>query len=304
MPLKPLSDPKSLSTRIMGQIKGWGATIPLVLSLMVCNALQMASLLAFPFSRRLFRRINREVANAWWCACDSWGQAAWKIDVQITGDTLPHGENVLVVANHQSMTDITTLFRLARQKGRLGDLKWLVKDLLKYVPGVGWGLFFLDSIFLKRDWKTDRAYLEKTLAKYSREKIPIWTISFVEGTRVRPHKIEAGQAYARENNLPVLDHLLLPRTKGFTAIVHGLRAHLDAVYDTTIGYESGIPSLWQWAKGYVHRVHVHVVRHPMDSLPEDETALVEWLRARYVEKDQRLARFYETGSFGDDEAKV
>lgn len=44
----------------------------------------------------------------------------------------------------------------------LGDMKWMVKDIIKYVPGVGWGMLFLDCIFVKRDWTTDKESIRKT----------------------------------------------------------------------------------------------------------------------------------------------
>ena len=109
MPLPPLQEPKSLMTRIWGQTKACVATVPLALALLVSNALQMASLVFFPFSRRLFRRANREIANAWWGACDLWAEHWWKIDIEITGDNIPAEENAMVISNHQSMADITTL---------------------------------------------------------------------------------------------------------------------------------------------------------------------------------------------------
>ena len=74
----------------------------------------------------------------------------------ISGDELPQTENAVVIANHQSMTDVQALFLLARKAGRLGDLKWFVKNSLKYVPGIGWGMVFLDCLFVKRDWTADR----------------------------------------------------------------------------------------------------------------------------------------------------
>jgi len=123
----------------------------------------------------------------------------------------------------------------------------------------------------------------------------MWAISFVEGTRQRPHKLRGSQAFAAERGLPRLEHLLMPRTKGFVATVQGLGDHLDAVYDVTIGYEDGFPSLWQWAKGYVHRVHLHVRRFPRSELPGSDEELADWLYARFQEKDLRLARYYETG---------
>ena len=34
------------------------------------------------------------------------------------------------------------------------------------------------------------------------------------GTRINEEKIKQGQAFAKERKLPLLDHVLLPRTKG------------------------------------------------------------------------------------------
>ncbi|HIA02529.1 MAG TPA: acyltransferase [Myxococcales bacterium] len=295
MPLPPLKDPSGVGSRILGQIKGWTAAILLFLAVLVCNVLQMASLAFWPFSRAIVRKLNREIANAWWTMCDLWSERLWNIEVEIVGDDIPSGENVLIVSNHQTMSDISTLFRFARSKGRLGDLKWFVKDALKYIPGIGWGMVFLDCVFLKRNWTRDRDSLERTFGKFKREQIPMWTITFAEGTRLLPHKLERSRAFAVERGLPQLNHLLLPRTKGFVAAVQGLREHLDAVYDATIAYENGVPSLWQWAKGYVQKAHLHVRRFPMDELPRDDAALNEWLYARFQEKDARLAHYYEHG---------
>lgn len=288
MPLAPLNDPSHIGPRLMGLTKGWVSGIPLFGLVLVCNALQVASLVFWPFSRRLVRRLNRQIAWAWWTLCDVWAEHGWGIDVRITGDEIPALENAIVVSNHQSMSDITTLFRLARRKGRLGDLKWFVKDALKYVPGIGWGMVFLDCVFLKRDWKTDRAGLSKTLGKFSRENIPIWTISFVEGTRYRPHKLAKSQAFASSKGLPTLNHLLVPRHRGFVATVHGLRSHIDAVYDATIAYVDGVPSLWQWAKGQARVVHLRVKRYPVETLPTTDEGLKDWLIERFVEKDAWL----------------
>jgi len=295
MSWKPLPEPDAVSARLLGLVKGCFSATVLFLSVLVCNVLQMSSLVFWPISRPLVRKLNREIANAWWSLCDLWAEHWWKIDIKIVGDEIPSGENALVVANHRTMADITTLFRLARRKGRLGDLKWFVKDALKYVPGVGWGMVFLDCIFLKRDWNLDRAGFDRTFGKFKREGIAMWAVSFVEGTRLRPDKLARSQAFATERGLPSLEHLLLPRTKGFVATVEGLGDHIDAVYDTTIAYEGGTPSLWQWAKGYVHRVHLHVRRFPVDELPHSSEELADWLYARYREKDERLARYLQSG---------
>ena len=76
-----------------------------------------------------------------------------------------------------------------------------------------------------------------------------------------------------------------------------MRGHVDAVYDLTIGYVGGVPTLWQWTKGYVRKVHLDVRRYTIDALPENEEALSDWLIKRFEEKDLRLDSFYREGTF-------
>jgi len=156
---------------------------------------------------------------------------------------------------------------------------------------------FLDCVFVERKWTTDRASIERTFGRIVGERVPIWLVSFVEGTRVTERKIERSRQYAREHDLPELRHLLVPRTKGFVATVEGLRVHLDAVYDVTIGYVGGVPTLWQYTKGFAHEAHLHVRRFPIASLPEPAEELAEWLVVRFAEKDALLDHYYRYGAF-------
>jgi 1-acyl-sn-glycerol-3-phosphate acyltransferase len=217
----------------------------------------------------------------------------------MTGDAVPDLENSIVISNHQQMPDIIAIMALAWRKKRLGDLKWFVKDILKYVPGVGWGMLFLDCLFVKRSWESDENRLHSIFSKFLREKIPIWLVSFSEGTRFTPAKLVRSQEYARKMGWPEPRHVLVPRTKGIVASVRGLRGHIQAVYDITIGYPAGIPTLWQFAQGYVRCVHLRVRRFPVEELPRDPEAMSTWLRARFEEKDGLMAHFLEHSEFPD-----
>jgi len=292
MPLSPLQGPDSISLKLLGLTKGLISSSFLFISLIIINCLQFLSLLILPLSKSLFRSINRFFANTWWSACDLWAEHCWKINVQLTGDEIPEKENAILVSNHQDMADITSLFRVARSKKRLGDIKWFVKDLLKFVPGIGWGMIFLDCIFLKRNWNSDKEYVNNMFSKYEKYNIPIWAISFVEGTRLRPSKLSISQSYAKRNGLTPLKHLLTPRTKGFAATVRGLRNHLDAVYDVTIIYTDGVPTLWQWAQGYVKNVNIHIKRFSIEDLPIGQEDLSSWLIGRFEIKDKLLNNYY------------
>lgn len=297
MPLPPLIDPPDAQARWLAAAKVGPVVGVLSGTLLGLNALQTLSTALIPFAPGSFRAFNRWAANTWWGLCVTAARRLNDVELVVTGDPIPLRENAIVVANHQNMPDITFLMDFASRKERLGDMKWIVKDPIKYVPGVGWGMLFLDCVFVKRDWTRDRESVRRTFAKLRDHQIPVWLISFSEGTRITPAKLAKSQAYAREHGLPEPRHTLLPRTKGFVATVEGLRDHVTAVYDLTLGYERGVPTLTQFVKGYVPRAHLHARRYPVETLPTDEEGLGEWIRARFREKDDLLDHFYAQDAF-------
>ena len=105
------------------------------------------------------------------------------------------------------------------------------------------------------------------------------------------------QAYARQKGLPILHNVLLPRTKGVEATVMEISDLLDAVYDVTIGYEKPFSAL-DLCRGSVNtRVHLHVRRHPIASLPKTGRAITQWLIEQWSEKDALLEEFHASKSF-------
>ncbi|PIE05928.1 MAG: hypothetical protein CSA75_02185 [Sorangium cellulosum] len=297
MPLVPLSAPTRRRDRIQKVCCAVPVASALGTTLLVANAIQMASLTLRPFSRSAFRSANRWLANTWWGWCVTWGQILYDINIIVSGDDVPMRENAIVVANHQDMADIPFLMNLAIKKDRLGDMKWFVKKNIKYVPGVGWGMVFLDCLFVERQWMSDHASIEATFKRLIDDDVPVWLITFIEGTRVNQEKLANSQAYALSHGLKPLRHVLTPRTKGFVASVQGLRTHIDAVYDITIGYENGVPNLWQYIQGLAKRAHLHVRRYPINALPQSDEKVSRWIHERFVEKDELLEHFYRHGSF-------
>lgn len=283
-----------MGRRVLGLAVGVLSFLYLVF---VLNTIQMLSILLRPISARAFRAVNR------WCARSIWG--FWVLEterlngteVRFTGDRVPPRENGLILANHQSMADVVALLCFAWRCQRLGDMKWFVKDVIKYFPGVGWGMLFLDCVFVKRDWAKDRDGIRGLFAKYKSEQIPIFLVSFLEGTRITPRKLEAAQQHAREKGLPLPEHTLIPRTRGFVATMLGLGDHLDAIYDVTIGYPGRVPGLFDAFSARVPRIELHVRRFAVDTLPAGEDALAEWALARYREKDALMKEFSATGRF-------
>ncbi len=302
MPLGPLEVPMT-PRRVWRIARGVVVWSFLVILLIFINFLQVLSLLFYPVSRRLVRTINTTMANFWWGACVLVARWINGTRILVKGDELPVGENAILIANHQEMPDITVVMDLALRKRRLGHLKFFVKNQLKRVPGVGWGMYLLGFPFLKRNWTSDRDSILRTFRRLIEGEAPMWLVIFPEGTRIRPHKLERAIAFARERGFAEPRHLLLPRPKGFIAAVQSLRGHATAVYDLTIGYEEGVSNLGQYITGAVDRVHLHVRRFPMEELPETDEELAAWLRQRWIEKDERLEEFYRTGEFPGPEVQ-
>lgn len=261
--------------------------------LLVANVFQVASLLLRPFSRSVYRRFNRFVANSWWGICVLWARHILRIHVEILGDAQCIKESAIIIINHQSMADVPVLMDLALKHHSLGDMKCFVKRSLLKVPGMGWGMAILEFPFLKRNWEADKENIHQIFARILQDKIPIWMMSFVEGTRLRPHKLARSQEYAKKAGLFHPENVLIPRTKGFVVTVQQLREHVQAVYDITIVYQKGVPSLWQFASGEAPLIKVRIKRYPVAALPESEEDLSDWLMRVFEEKNRFLAQQYQ-----------
>ena len=262
--------------------------IVLFLALLLINVIQVLSFTIYPFSKKGFRKVNTFLAGLWWGSCES--IMKWLgIDVVLSGDKVPEGENVILISNHQGWGDIPILFKLAKETKQIAHMKWFVKDILKYVPGLGWGMLFIDCLFVKRNWHKDKDKIQGTFRKFFENNIPIWLMIFPEGTRFRPHKLKRMEKMAKKKNLPNLSHVLYPRPRGFVASVQALRGHCHAVYDVTIIYEGEVPSFSDLFLGKVKKVNLHVRRFELDSLSDDMESLSDWIMERFCIKNEMIA---------------
>lgn len=208
-----------------------------------------------------------------------WGIMTRQIEVWggwnfvISGDEVPRLETVFAVSNHRFWLDWLIIMCLAARKGRLGAVKMFAKQVISLVPGIGWGMWLSDMVFLTRDWNSDLRRVNATFKRLRESQMPFWLVSHLEGTRLSQQKLLESQQFAKKTNKPVLEHCLLPRTKGFVATIQGLRTRLDAVYDITIVYDHmkmGAPSavglvLSHWLVKPID-VHIHIRRFPINEV--------------------------------------
>ncbi|KAI8380308.1 acyltransferase-domain-containing protein [Blakeslea trispora] len=261
------------------------------------NAIQVTSFILRPFSERLLVKINSTLVGTVWKVMQYVFERRKKAHVTFSGHPIPHQENALVLCNHQSWSDIYLIHSVANRRGMLKNCKYFVKDSIKYLPFFGWGMWLASFIFVKRAWTQDQRKIQSTFSTIKRLQTPAWIINYVEGSRITLKKLYDSQNFARERNYRVLDHLLLPRTKGFVCCVNEFRgSHIKYVYDFTIAYRHRkhpkrfvqaptmvrihLHSLWP-----DYEFHVHCRRFAIEDLPTDEEELSDWLRERWAEKD-------------------
>lgn len=265
--------------------------------LAILNVCQVLGLLIYPISVSTYRKYQRGIAFTIW---GWWGFAAQRIcglRVKVSGDVLTEKENAIVICNHQGMSDIIVILCHAFNLGTVTRSTWMAKDVLRYVPGLGWGLAFLDTVFLKRNWAKDEAGIKATFSKIIENKLPIWMISFPEGTRISEDKMIRSREFARQRNQKPMEHVLMPRAMGFLASVAGLRGHISAIYSLTIGYPGRVPSLIEIIRGDIDEVGLHVRRIPIAEIPTDKAQAAQWLTDEFRIKDQLLDTFVRTGVF-------
>ena len=220
-------------------------------------------------------------------------------------------QRMVLMANHQIYTDWLYLWWIAYTNGMHGRVYIVLKESLKKIPIIGWGMQMSRFIFLKRNWEQDRPRLAAHLKKLTRGLDPMWLMLFPEGTNLAPSTREKSKEWAEKKGIKDMKHTLLPRGTGLMFCLRELRGSLRWVYDCTIAYE-GVPrgqyaqDIYtlpaQFGQGKPPKcVHMHWRRFHISSIPlEDPIAFEVWLRARWIEKDYLIDFFYQHGRFPID----
>lgn len=208
--------------------------------------------------RRGCDRVLNGIAQTW-VAVNHLG-LAWtkKIRWKVTDvDHLKEKGWYLVLANHQSWTDIVVLQKVFHR--RLPFLKFFLKRELIYVPFLGLAWWALDFPFMKRSSAAAAVKRPKVQARDMAEtlkacekfkQVPIAVMNFAEGTRATVTKIlEKGSPFT---------HLLRPKAAGAAMVLAAMRDRLDTIVDVTVVYPEGPVNFWRFLCGKVREIWVHV----------------------------------------------
>ncbi|RUO95839.1 hypothetical protein BC936DRAFT_143117 [Jimgerdemannia flammicorona] len=290
-------------------------------------AAQFLGFVAWPFSRKLFRSYIRHTMELWTLHLVALNQyfapskLVLTVDESITRETVRLEDGIIVERDE----GIETILK-RDGKGRILGLKnmpWRVVLMANHqarclpcqCPRIRQNhskrRSQVDADIRMRKWSADRPIIESNLQRSATKSQPLWLIVFPEGTVISESNRKKSKSFAEKNDLTDLTYSLLPRSTGLNLCTTTLTPSVDYVYDLTIGYDGIKPGEIPekvytlrriYFQGmYPKRVHVHLRRFPLASLPTEDAAYATWLRDRWAEKDTLLAHFYAHGAFPGEE---
>ncbi|CAH2036388.1 unnamed protein product, partial [Thlaspi arvense] len=273
---------------------------------LIVNLIQLVFfIIVRPFSRSLYRRINKTVAELLWLQLiwliDWW--ACIKINLYADAETLEliGKEHALVLCNHRSDIDWLIGWVMAQRAGCLGSSLAIMKKEVKYLPIIGWSMWFSDYIFLDKSWSRDENTLKEGFKRLEDFPMTFWLALFVEELK----KLEAAQDYASSRSLPSPRNVLIPRTKGFVSAVSHIRSFVPAIYDCTFTVQNNqpTPTLLRMFSGQSSEVNLQMRRHKMTELPETDDGIAQWCQDLFITKDAQLEKYFTKDVFSDLEVQ-
>lgn len=129
---------------------------------------------------------------------------------------------------------------IAYTNGMHGRIYIVLKESLRRIPVIGWGMQLSQFIFLKRKWENDKPHLAAHLQKLNKPTDPMWLLLFPEGTNLASCTRQKSAQWAAKQGINDMRNLLLPRYTGLQFCLQQLHKSVDYVYDCTIAYE-GVP---------------------------------------------------------------
>lgn len=219
------------------------------------------------------------------------------------------GDRAIVIGNHQLYNDWMHIWWAAYTSRVHGGIFIILKDSLKHIPILGWGMQFFKFIFLTRKWSTDQEILTQGVGSLATtwKDFPAWLVIFPEGTTLSKNGVKKTKDYAEKAGKSVIPkNTLLPRSRGLRFCIEQLQGTVEYLYDATI-YYSGIPKGEYGEEYYTLKrvyleglypkdVSIYWRRFKIADIPyQDEEAFDKWLEARWFEKDELLSKLQTQG---------
>lgn len=265
----------------------------------VINVLQLCILPLYWVNSHLYQVIVNQLAYGIFSMIsflgDWWGGTKLYLYGRSEDIHMVANEKSLTIINHYGDVDWLTSWVFAERLGFLERTNAFIKDIVKYVPTMGWCWWFCGWGFLKRDWKKDQNQMEKHINACKENKTNYSITLFCEGTRRTEEKLKASQEFAIKAGKTPLKYHLYPRTKGFAVVVNKLRDHFSSIYDAEIAFpEPEKATVLSLLNRNTVEVHIHLRRIPMSEVKcETEEDASEFCVDLYKQKDE-LMDYFET----------
>ncbi|EFX74227.1 hypothetical protein DAPPUDRAFT_200081 [Daphnia pulex] len=279
--------------------------INLFISGLVINLIQLLLWVCVrPGSRWLYQKVNYYLLYILWTQIvfigEWWSSSTCAILTDDETWSKMGKEHAIVIMNHSFEVDWLMGWLVCEQSRLLASSKVFIKKSIKWIPIIGWAWQFGEAVFLERNWEKDKLIMGKQVKNLGEYADPVWLLLFAEGTRFTPAKHAASVEFAHKSGLQPLQHLLLPRTKGFLLTVQNLRGRFPAIYCATLAFnckEGSTPTLKNMLLGRRVIGEMLLERIPLETIPENPDEASKWLYNNYRHKDHMLDVYKREGSF-------
>ncbi|KAI1292493.1 1-acyl-sn-glycerol-3-phosphate acyltransferase delta [Halotydeus destructor] len=278
---------------------------------LVLNLLQAVAWLTIrPLCRPLYIKINHMILYAitsQLVALAEWvgGSRVRLYFADEQSEKMAGKELAIFVINHRYEVDWLWFWMAMDKYHTLHKSKVIMKQPTRWLPVLGWAMYFSDYIFLARDWKRDRSNLGQGLDQLLQYSCPIHITLSCEGTRFTKKKHEASTEFAQSTGCPSYRHHLVPRGRGFVHCIQHLanKKAIKAVYNIQLAFHDSHNKGNPYTMASILTCRplsgdVYVERIPIENIDvSSESAISDYLMAIFKKKDDLMDYHLEHARF-------
>lgn len=234
-------------------------------------------------------------------------------------------QSAIIIANHQIYSDWLYLWFIAYLNDCHDHLFIIMKDSLRKIPILGYGMKNYSFVFLSRKWETDYQHMKTQFNKICNLSNKVWMLIFPEGTNINNAHLIKSLDYAKKVDGPRMNTVLLPRVKGLYLGLKELAPNTTKIIDFTIAYsghklEEQAQDIYTLFKVYIEgqspkKISILINEYEMkDEVPsidltsfktpskeqeeEEMEVLTKWIYKKWEEKDKDMNYYYTNGNYG------
>jgi len=143
----------------------------------------------------------------------------------------------IIVCNHITTIDFLIVMVYLKYLD-ISAYNFILQYKVKHIFGFGLAIYANPDIKLFRNWEKDKDSLPKQIENFktrvnSKKQI---LLIFPEGTRFTETKFKDAQEFSKSKNIPVYDHLLVPKARGLWFLLNSLKKSnkLGRIWDITL----------------------------------------------------------------------